>query len=274
MNDQVEYWRSSSGNVWADEAHMLDVTLKPVTELLIETADLSPGHRVLDVGCGAGTSTRAAARRLGENGSVLGVDLSPYLLEAARKGAPQQASFQVANAESDALGQADFDRIISQLGVMFFNDSVKAFENMRICAKSKARLTFVAWGAGRDNPCFVLPHTAAAAELGDAPSDPDGPGPTRFRDPIRTANLLEAAGWVDVHVAPVDLYLTPDEGLADVAAFSTRVGPAARLLRLKEGDAAAQDRVRRRIEQAFQPFVTQQGLRIPARINLATAVAP
>src|SRR5690606_39053321 len=56
----------------------------PVSGELLRAADLRPGERVLDVACGTGVVTRAAAELVGSTGTVTGVDLAPDMIEVAR----------------------------------------------------------------------------------------------------------------------------------------------------------------------------------------------
>ena len=273
--DQTSYWRSASGDVWAAHADRLNAMFAPVTAGLIRRAALAPGHDVLDIGCGAGTSSRRAMAAVLPGGSVLGVDLAPNLVAAAEKAAAGDgSSYRVADAQADDLGRGAFDRIISQFGVMFFPDTVAAFANIRRAARAGAWMALACWGGGRDNPWLALPHAAAAAELGETPGDPDGPGPTRLRDTAKTAGMLESAGWTDVNAEAADLTLTPTGTPDDQARFCTVVGPAARALRLRGGDAAAAERVAERIRDAFSTYAEGDGVRIPARINFYTAAAP
>ncbi len=272
--DQVEYWRSAPGDAWAARAGQLNAMFAPVTAGLIERASPMSGLDVLDIGCGTGASTRRAMAAALPGGSALGVDLAPNLVAAAMAADGDGSSYRVADAEAEDLGREAFDRVISQFGVMFFADSAAAFANIRLAARPGARLVLACWGAGRDNPWLRLPHTAAVAEFGETPSDPDGPGPTRFRDTARTAGLLESAGWVDVAAEAADLRLTPEGGLDGAARLCVEIGPAARAIRLHGGDAAAEERVVERIREAFSAYLEEEGVRVPARINFYTAHAP
>ena len=242
--------------------------------MLIRSAGIAPGQAVLDIGCGAGTSTRAAARAAAPGGSALGVDIAPHMVEAATAEGGAGTSYAVADAQDHPFPPHAFDRVISQFGTMFFADTVAAFANLRAATRPGGRCAFAAWAAAGDNPWFRLARAAAAAELGDATDDPDAPGPTRFRDCPAAAALLTRAGWSDARAEGVPLDLHPAGGLAGAAELATRVGPAARLIRLKAADEAARARIVTRLREAFSAFDGPEGLRIPALVNLLTATAP
>src|SRR6185503_10080916 len=101
--------------------------------------------RVLDVGCGTGSTTLAVARLLQAKGGCTGIDISGPMIAAARARAKQEgtpARFIQANAQTHAFEPASFDMIVSRFGVMFFSDPVQAFANLRHAATNDAELRF------------------------------------------------------------------------------------------------------------------------------------
>jgi len=267
-------WQSGIGQTWVRQAQQVDALQGEVTAELIRRASISPGDAVLDVGCGAGASTRAAAAAAGPGGRVTALDIAPAMLEAAARAGEPGVTYVEGDAQDHAFDAGTYDRIISQFGVMFFADSVAAVANLRRAARPGGRLIFAAWAGPEENPWFHLARAAGVAELGDAPGDPDGPGPTRFRDRAGTAALVEEAGWTEVAAEAVRLDLTPRGPLAEVADLATRLGPAARLLRVHGADDAARARVVARLEAAFAPFARKGRVRIPALVNFVSASAP
>src|SRR5215203_4537517 len=95
-------------------------------ELLAEAVDLHPGQRVLDVACGNGNASLAAARRFCE---VVGIDYVPMLLDEARERAKAEGlpvDFREGDAEDLPFEDASFDVVLSTLGVMFAPNQQKA----------------------------------------------------------------------------------------------------------------------------------------------------
>ena len=131
---QSDYWNSASGKKWIEHEGTLDTAMSGILDLLLRAADLRRGQTVLDVGCGTGASALAAARQVGEAGHVLAVDISQPLLDRAARRAGESAcknvTFKVCDAQSYAFERAHFDRMISRLGVMFFDSPVDAFANI------------------------------------------------------------------------------------------------------------------------------------------------
>src|SRR5690242_10567588 len=120
----------------------------PFTDLILRAAALRAGLNVLDVGCGSGGTTLAAARLVAP-GRVLGLDLSGPMLAQARAGAEAaglaNVTFQQGDAQVESLEPAGFDIAISRFGVMFFADPVAAFANIRSATRPGGRLVFVCW---------------------------------------------------------------------------------------------------------------------------------
>ncbi len=84
-----------------------------------DAAKIASGHCVLDVACGTGVVTREIAKRLGENGSVIGLDLNPGMLAVAKEKAPN-IEWQQGNAEALPFDSNSFDVVVCQFGLMFF----------------------------------------------------------------------------------------------------------------------------------------------------------
>ncbi len=276
-DDQAEFWTNGPGRKWVQQREPLDATFAPVLDLMLDRSALAPGMRVLDVGCGTGASTIGIAARVAPGGSVLGVDISKTLLEDARKHAENisNAHFTRGDAQSHPFELAAHDAALSRFGVMFFADPAQAFRNIASGLKPGAPLVFAAWCSVADNPWFAIPAEAAKARLGNVtPSAPRAPGPMAFEDEDYIAGLLTEAGLQDIETGRVDVDLTPPGSVEDVAALSTRIGPATQIIREKEGTEADITAIRDAVRAALAPYETSDGVRIPAAIRLCHARAP
>lgn len=254
--DQAALWNEAGGQTWVEMQAILDRMLAPFEARL--TAERFPGEggRVLDVGCGAGATTLAMARRLGPGGLALGVDISEPLVAAARTRAAaaglDNAAFVAADAQTYRFDSEDFDAVISRFGVMFFDDPEAAFANLRRAVRPGGALTFIAWRSPMENPFMIAGAMAAAPFLPQMPRpEPNAPGQFGFADGERVRAILEASGWREVDVAPLDLPCAVAE--ADLMAYVTKMGPAGQAL--SEADAATRAKVVEALEAAFRPFV-------------------
>lgn len=278
--DQEEFWgKSEMGTRWLTFEDQLDSLFTPVLDLVLDQAALQPGMRVLDIGCGTGASALRAARQVGPEGRVLGVDISEQFLKRARDRAARDQleglAFQYADAQVSDLGAGRFDALISRFGVMFFSDPVAAFANMARALKPGGQMTFAAWGGLSENPWFKTPHVMAVKRLGQPPKvDRNAPGPLAFHDRERVAGLMSAAGLSDVQVKAVPLTLTGPATVENAALLCTRVGPAARVIAHFEGTQEDVDAIVNSVAAEFKAHQTPEGVKVPAVINLIQARAP
>jgi ubiquinone/menaquinone biosynthesis C-methylase UbiE len=198
--DMNAYW-DRAGRVWVEHQALLDKIMAPIAEAVVEAAGPVNGERVLDVGCGSGATTFAAAWRTGPTGRAVGVDISGALVELARRRAGEEGlegvEFLLADAQTHVFA-TPFDAIVSRFGVMFFPDPVAAFANLRRALKPSGRLAFAAWRAPEENPLALVPLRAAAPFLPTLPAfEKDAPGRFAFADPDRVRRILEESGWRD-----------------------------------------------------------------------------
>jgi SAM-dependent methyltransferase len=162
---------------------------------------------VLDIGCGAGAVTRAAARAA-TAGSALGVDLSSSLLGLARQESLAEGlsnvDFVQADAQTYAFSRHSFDLAVSRFGVMFFADRVAAFANIRAALRPAGRLVVVAWRGIEANE-WLSSLFGALAVGRDLPRPQAGAtGPLGLADPSVTRTALTAAGFESVELTALD----------------------------------------------------------------------
>ena len=271
--DQAAYWNTAGGQTWVELQEVIDRALAPVGERLLELAFLGEGGRVLDVGCGAGATTLAMARRVGPEGHCLGVDISAPLVAAAQARATREgvgnARFLCADAQSAPL-PGGFDAAISRFGVMFFEDPDAAFANLRTALRPDGRLTAIAWRGPMENPMFSAPAMAAMPLLPPAPPpDPNGPGQFAFADRARVLGILERSGWRDAAVERLDIPQAIP--VADLNVMLRRMGPVGAAMRSLE--EATRTKVEAAISRAIEPFVDNDVGRFTAACWLITARA-
>jgi SAM-dependent methyltransferase len=164
-SDQTTLWNGVAGCAWVELQGSLDRIFQPFEDLLSEAVSLKRGGPVLDVGCGTGSTTVAVARLLEAKARCIGIDISEPMLTAARARAEREripASFICANAQTHEFETASFDLIISRFGVMFFDDPIRAFANLRRAATDGADLRFIAWRNAAENPFMTTAERAAA----------------------------------------------------------------------------------------------------------------
>jgi SAM-dependent methyltransferase len=209
--DMAAAWDGPEGAHWAEFADHYEQVAAELWTAFLDSVPVEPADRVLDIGCGTGQSSRTVAK-LAERGSVHGVDLSGPMLARARAAAAAaevgnvtftQADVQVFDFDDDS-----FDLAISSFGAMFFDDPVQAFGNIRRALRPGGRLALLAWRPLAANEWLVAIRTALAVgrPLPEPPAST--PGPFGLADPAHTRTVLEAAGFGDVQINPLDASMT------------------------------------------------------------------
>jgi SAM-dependent methyltransferase len=203
--EQARDWDGADGEFWVNHQARLDATISPHHAQLMAATAIAPGERVLDIGCGNGLTSRDAARAAGEQGEVLGVDLSGPMLALAAQLAKDEGLGNVRFEQGDAqvypFPAGGFDLAMSRFGVMFFADPVTAFRNIARAVRPGGRLAMLVWGPVPRNE-WILALRDALTLGRDLPSPPpDAPGPFTLADQDVTRRILTAAGFTDVEFA-------------------------------------------------------------------------
>ena len=144
--EQRQRWNGAAGQAWVASQTVLDRLFEPLADRLADLAAARHPDRLLDVGCGTGSTTVTIARRLGTTAACVGVDISEPMLAAARARADREgvaATFICADAQTYPFETGCFDLIVSRFGVMFFQDSVEAFGNFLRAAQDGGELHMI-----------------------------------------------------------------------------------------------------------------------------------
>ncbi|GGV36140.1 methyltransferase [Streptomyces longisporoflavus] len=294
-SSQAAAWNGPVGTHWATHHDRYDAMLSGVNDALFEAAAISARDRVLDIGCGAGATTRIAAR-LAAHGHAVGVDISAPLLDRARANTASDgitnAAYERGDAQIHPFPAAGYDIAISRGGVMFFADHAAAFTNIARALRPGGRLAFVcpqpadreseesrtlglfaellakllAQDDGLDgNPANVSPETASPQTASPEATSEAAAARTAMAslsDPARIHKVLGA--FEDVRVSPVPVETVWGETPADAVDFLLSRTP----------DRTLDERKRATLEEVFRPYATERGVRMRAGVWLVTAVRP
>lgn len=230
--EQIAYWNGEGGAHWVSQQAHTDAMLAPVAEAIVNQAAPQPHERVLDVGCGCGSTALMLAPRVRH---VTGLDISEPMLALARARGAGLANAEFIAADAAAFTAAEpYDLLFSRFGVMFFGDPVAAFANLRRAVRPGGRLAFVCWRPISENPWMQVPlHAAYAAGVPRLPKPgPEDPGPFAFADPARVTRILTEAGWPAPRFEPFDaaLDIAAGGGLEAAMTQATQIGAASRAL--------------------------------------------
>lgn len=121
---------------------------------VIDAARIRPGQRVLDVACGTGILARTVAERMGATGSVTGLDPNEGMLAVAARKAPQ-VEWRQGQAEALPFDADRFDVVVSQFGLMFFEDRVMALREMLRVLRPGGSLVIAVWDSLSRTPGYA-----------------------------------------------------------------------------------------------------------------------
>ena len=196
-----------------------DAELRLYDEVFRQACGVQPHDHVLDIGCGTGHTTRAAARTA-RAGSALGADISAPAIERARELARAEGLRNVAFARADAqahrFAQERFDVAISRFGTMFFGDPVAAFANVGRALRPAGRLVMLVWQAEDRNEWQVTIRQSLDGPEGALAAASGGPDPFSLADPPAVTEILAAAGFAGITFTDVrkPVYYGRDVGAA------------------------------------------------------------
>jgi ubiquinone/menaquinone biosynthesis C-methylase UbiE len=249
--------------LWQDQ-------LAPARTGMLALASLAPGEHVLDLACGTGLVTLAAAESVGAGGSVLGTDLSGEMIEVARQRAGEQraanVTFQRMDAETLDLPDASFDVVLCSLGLMYVPDPQRAVREWLRVLKPGGRIAIAVWGKRVNcgwSPVFPIVEAEVESDV----------CPLFFSlgEPDALAQLCKDAGFGAVRQRRIATFLAYDDAAAACdAAFIG--GPVA--LAWSRFDADARARARARYKHAIEPWRRERGYRIPGEFVIVAGIAP
>lgn len=195
--------KMETGQVVRSAAEIYDEFFVPAlfqawTGRVLQVAGVEAGQHVLDVACGTGVLTRAAAERVGAAGSVVGLDVNEGMLAVARRKAPGMM-WRQGVAEALPFDDDSFDAVVCQFGLMFFADPVKALAEMGRVLRANGRLTVAVWDVVENIPGYALMAEMIRRMFGEEPAN----GllfPFSLGEQQRLLSLFQQAGFPQVEL--------------------------------------------------------------------------
>jgi len=242
--------------------------LGPWAPLLVETAHVTAGERVLDVACGTGVVTRAAAERVGRRGRVVGIDLNPGMIAVARSlAAIDDAPIEWLERSALDLGLdgASFDAVLCQQGLQFFPDKPVALREMRRVLDRNGRLALSVWNN------VGIYNTAISAALAqfvgsDTAARFNASRKTPAADELQ--QLVMEAGFsdVEVSVSRINVHLPQIDQFVLEHLAATPVASA-----LEAVDAEARRKIGASAREQLQHYADGDGITYPEETHVLTA---
>lgn len=277
--EQDQAWNGPEGAHWARHQDRWNAVNDGFNTPLLDAAGIADGHRTLDIGCGAGHTTRLAALRA-PRGHALGLDLSgPMLAEARARAAAdgiRNVTFTRGDAQThpfDQSAEGPFDAAISRYGAMFFTDPEAAFGNIGRALRPGGRLALVCPSdPGLNGWVTAMTSLRGILPVGDF-GRPGLPGMFSLAVPDRVRAVLAAAGFTGVTIEESRAYGTWGRDAADAADFLLATGPGRHLM--DGADEPARLRARAALTDHLRAHETDDGtVRLLSTAWLVTAERP
>lgn len=274
--EEIAYWNAEAGSKWCALQQRIDRAFAPLNAPLYAAAAIRPGEAVLDIGCGCGATSITLARAVGAQGSVLGVDVSRPMLALAERRSLEigigNASFVLADASTYAFEDGAYDLACSRFGVMFFDDPIDAFANLRRSLRPGGRFVFACWRELAANPWFHVPAQAVRPHVPPQPKPhPDAPGPLAFASADRVRTILEGAGFEAACIEPFDATLSLGTR-SDAVDLVSQIGPTGRLL--TEADEHARATAERALDEALSDHEVDGDVGLTGAVWIVSATNP
>lgn len=208
---------------------------RPVTERMITAAGIRPGMRVLDLASGVGDPSLTIARAVGPSGSVLGMDITAAMLDAAREFAREQGlanvEYRPIASETDlGVEPASFDAATCRWGLMFMPDPVAALRQLWSALRPGGRVAVATWATEERVPFMNLASDILRRHV---TLPPPPPGPNQFSLPTAeaVAGILTAAGFAGASVESVEpVFFSGPDAASVWSQISENSGPATKML--------------------------------------------
>jgi ubiquinone/menaquinone biosynthesis C-methylase UbiE len=193
----IKRWRGSAP-FWEKHRNIIRGMFAPITQALIEDAEIGTQDSVLDVATGPGEPALSVAAVVGPDGKVFGVDAIHGMITAARTEAQRlglkNAKFHVAFADDLPFAANTFDAVISRFGVMFFPSPVDGVREMLRVLKPGRKLAFAVWHFAERNPFHSALSRVMDRYVDSPPLEPDALDAFRFAPRGKLLEVLSHAG--------------------------------------------------------------------------------
>jgi len=246
----------------------------PFREWMLRALGPREGDTVLELAAGVGDTGFEAAAIVGETGRLMTTDVSPAMLEAARRRGAElgvaNAGYRVMDAERIALDDNSVDGVLCRFGYMLMADPATALAETRRVLRPGGRLALAVWGTAERNPFFVT-IAVSLVQRGHLPlpEPPPAPGPFSMASSERTEGLLRRAGFAEVRTEEVAGRFVASDADEYLSVIADTAGPIGLTLRgLAEPDRAA---VNADVENSLRRFAADGGYEIPCLALCAVA---
>lgn len=263
---------------WEKYRAVITEMFAPVTQALIEDAGIAKGNSVLDVATGTGEPALSIGNVLGSEGTVVGTDVVPAMVEAARREVERRrlanVRFQVAFTDGLPFPDGTFDAAVSRFGVMFFPSPLDCLRDMLRVLKPGGKIALAVWYLQDRNPFDYSVSRIVETYMERYVEEPNAPKPGvsdmfRFAKPGELRAILANAGATDVSERVFQFAIRA--GIS-AEAFWTLRSEMSEKLRTKLGLLSESQRAElsREAIGAIRAYSGDSGISIPAEVLIVS----
>ena len=273
--EQSEYWNEKSGPKWIKLDEPLNERFSILTSELFFRANIKKNDKVLDIGCGSGETSFRASELVGNNGRVMGADISKTLLNFAKSKSFKRDNldFSICDVQNYKFKANNFDKVISRFGVMFFKNPIEAFRNIKFSMKTNGSLNFVCWSKIEENDFFYegLEMIAKYAEK-SLPPITKNPGPFAFSEKEYVENILKKSGFRDIKIDTVYTSIATKDNVEKDAEMMLNMGPRSQILSEANLSSEKMFTIRTKIKEVCKTKQKNGKITYKACLNYVSAI--
>jgi len=274
--DVINKW-TSAAQYWEKHRAAVKHMFAPVTQGLVEVAQIDRGHSVLDIATGPGDPALSVAGLLGPEGKVMGIDPIPEMVAAARRAASHlgfsNAQFEVAFADHLPFPANTFDAIISRFGAMFFPSPVEAVRQMLRVLKPRRKLALAVWHSADTNPFFNTVSQVIDRYVESPPPAPDAPDAFRFATPGKLRDILADAGVMAPTERLLQFNIQAPVSKEEFWILRTELSEKMRE-KIAHLSSDQLTEAKHQVLEAFRPYSTATGMSFPAQVLIVGGTTP
>ena len=232
-DEQFEFWNEGIGKKWVEEDDSMNERLSILTKELFLRSNINRNDKILDIGCGGGQTAFEASEMVGENGYVIGADISKILLDLAKSkyANTKNLEFKYCDVQNYEFRKNSFNKVISRFGVMFFENPIEAFKNIYNSIQEGGSLNFVCWTNVMENEFFTDPTNIIIKHINkEFPEITRAPGPLAFSDEDYVKEILETSKFKNVKVEKAYSSISTNDSAKKEGDLLLKIGLGGRLL--------------------------------------------
>ena len=232
-DEQFEFWNEGIGKKWVEEDDSMNERLSILTKELFLRSNINRNDKILDIGCGGGQTSFEASKMVGENGYVVGADISKILLDLAKSkyANTKNLEFKYCDVQNYKFRENSFNKVISRFGVMFFENPIEAFKNIYNSIQEGGSLNFVCWTNVMENEFFTDPTNIIIKHINkEFPEITRAPGPLAFSEADYVKEILVSSQFKNVKVEKVYSSISTNDSAEKDGDLLLKLGLGGRLL--------------------------------------------